>query len=440
MAQDLELHIGSRQSHLPPGEIELRRRIAYVVCILDKTIAAAFDKPFTIKDDEFDVALPSVYETPLEDGGFMLEESNTIPLLLRQTEAAIREQQPVYTSFLRMISLAQMFGQVITSLYSTNPQKAPLADTFFIQSLDMALADWKRELQSSQHDMTDTICKGGVLNIFYNCIVLLLYRPLVMDPSQDESTKNTGQLVISYNMVSVNIIDMIEMSESLGVQCMPWGMVDYAVSQASMIFLYRAQSRDTNTRYQGYIHLLRCAKMYKNDDTMSRSRNAMLLEHAAQQVASTLGIPSSLGDIPLRQPRIVESEEPVQAPDSSVQQLHLATSTSPSTPSSSGTSTVEQHESSETSIQGQAGVDEPAVDIQAGKASLSQYTLSLTVGSPFKVTSQQPATTVTNISGVNQGLNNNTSSNMALLNYYLTALEIADQPPYPDESENPYRG
>ncbi|KAI9494489.1 fungal-specific transcription factor domain-containing protein [Zychaea mexicana] len=288
MAQDLGLHRSSTRWLLPEHEIELRRRIWYAVYVMDKWIAAELGRPVAILDEEFDVELPSVYEitsiyhSELRDA----QLRHMKPALLLDAETALKEKRPVYAAFLHMISLARTLGQVLVSLYSPKMQYAARRNIYLVDTLNMALTRWKMsvppDLQCEDNKPDKAFPNGGMMHIFYNCVVLLLHRPFIMD--QDSANINHAlQSLSTCTAAAINIIDTVEALENMGVICMPWCMVGYATFQAAIVFLFNARSDNAFIRRQGAKNLMRCAWAYKKDECMSRSRTSNVLCQLARR-------------------------------------------------------------------------------------------------------------------------------------------------------------
>ncbi|KAI9268930.1 fungal-specific transcription factor domain-containing protein [Phascolomyces articulosus] len=282
MAQDLGLHRSSTRWLLPENEIELRRRIWYAVYIMDKWIAAELGRPVAILDEEFDVELPSVYEITsiYHSESRQAEVRHMKPALLMDAETALDEKRPVHAAFLHMISLARTLGQVLVSLYSPKMQYAARRNIYLVDTLNMALTKWKMsippDLQCEDNKPDKAFPNGGMMHIFYNCVVLLLHRPFITD--HDSSNINHAlQALSACTAAAINIIDMVEELEKMGVICMPWCMVGYATFQAAIIFLFNARSDNEYIRRQGAKNLMRCAYAYRKDECMSKSRTAKVL-------------------------------------------------------------------------------------------------------------------------------------------------------------------
>ncbi|KAI9499597.1 hypothetical protein BDB00DRAFT_783084 [Zychaea mexicana] len=117
----------------------------------------------TIREEDFDVELSSVYESAPDNyddqvGGdrAVMDKysSGCIPQLLIETDADIREQRPIFNSHLQIIPLAQMIGRVLLSLYiPTQKMVAAVSpannwngiDIDVVSNLDTALITWRQE-------------------------------------------------------------------------------------------------------------------------------------------------------------------------------------------------------------------------------------------------------------------------------------------------------
>ena len=169
----MNLHCEPHQSqeYLSKNEIELRRRIAYSAYSLDRMASAVSGKPFMIKDDEFNVGLPTAFEIEPDEATKLFihyriqsqnqqhnnnnnyEPSHDRPKLLKEVETNIQEKKPVYKAFLRIIPLSKTMGQVLATLYHvvvprdivgcSGSSLSTNTLTYVISNLDDALIKWQ---------------------------------------------------------------------------------------------------------------------------------------------------------------------------------------------------------------------------------------------------------------------------------------------------------
>ncbi|KAI8143193.1 fungal-specific transcription factor domain-containing protein [Fennellomyces sp. T-0311] len=296
MAQDLGLHRSSTRWLLPESEIELRRRIWYAVYIMDKWIAAELGRPVAILDEEFDVELPSVYEIKSAYHSETREAQlrNMKPALVLEAETSLREQRPVYAAFLHMISLARTLGQVLVSLYSPKMQYAARRNIYLVDTLNMQLTKWKMsippDLQCEDNMPDKAFPNGGLMHIFYNCVLLLLHRPFITDQNSP-NINHALQSLSTCTAAAINIIDTVEALENMGVICMPWNMVGYSTFQAAIIFLFNARSENEFIQHQGCRNLLRCSNAYKRDECMRKSRVSKVLYQLSKRFSVPVETP-----------------------------------------------------------------------------------------------------------------------------------------------------
>ena len=113
-------------------------------------------------DNDFDVELPSIYEVEPESNykldGYHFDDG-CVPKLLRETNRDIQERRPVYTGFLQIISLTQMVGDVLISLYL--PTALQLPNTGLINKLDNTIIKWQSGLISNIYNKSTSMTKGN---------------------------------------------------------------------------------------------------------------------------------------------------------------------------------------------------------------------------------------------------------------------------------------
>ncbi|KAI7858755.1 fungal-specific transcription factor domain-containing protein [Circinella umbellata] len=274
MGQDLELHCDSRQNYHTMSEIQVRRRIAYILYALDKISAASSGRPYTVKDEDFDVELPLPYEAQPEDDPVIDTCLKAhFPKILQDTDAEIREKRPIYSGFLDIIPLARMIGYVLSSFYTGKPASSRIDVT----DLDTRLMTWQTSLSTrftGGHG-------GAFIRVIYDGLILLRYRPLVLF-SQKTSELDIGrvQMLSACTVVASEIIEFLEASPVWGVPCLK----DYTIAQAATIFLQNCNSEDDEVRLQARRNLRRCASLYQRDDIVNQTKNAIVLNELASQL------------------------------------------------------------------------------------------------------------------------------------------------------------
>ena len=121
-------------------EIQMRRRTAYILYALDKISAASSGRPYTVKDEDFDVELPLPYEPQPEDDPVIdAYLKGQFPKILQDADTEIREKRPIYSEFLEIIPLARMIGYVLSSFYTGKPTSSRIDVT----DLDTRLITWQ---------------------------------------------------------------------------------------------------------------------------------------------------------------------------------------------------------------------------------------------------------------------------------------------------------
>ena len=130
--------------HLSKREIQLRRRIAYSIYIQDKFFSATCGKPFTIRDDDFNVELPLIHEIE-PDNGLILKSitKGRLPKLLEQAERVIYEKSPVYSPLLELISVAHAIRSILASFYM------PKIITNMDIDVDTPLMEWQARIDAN---------------------------------------------------------------------------------------------------------------------------------------------------------------------------------------------------------------------------------------------------------------------------------------------------
>ncbi|KAI9246484.1 fungal-specific transcription factor domain-containing protein [Phascolomyces articulosus] len=273
MGQDLELHCDSHQN-LPNSEIQVRRRTAYILYALDKISAASSGRPYAVKDEDFDVSIPSEYEAePEVDPVTDMYLSGQMPRLLQDTERDIREKHPIYSGFLEIIPLARMIGYVLASFYTCKA-----VSRVDVTDLDTRLMTWQ-----ANPDPNFTGKHGQrFIRTLYDGLLLLRYRPLVLF-SQKTSEIDFGrlQMLNVCNTIATNMIEFLEASPVWGVPCLK----DYMIAQAATIFLQNCNNEDDAVRLRARQNLARCAALYQRDDIVNQTKNAIVLNELANQLS-----------------------------------------------------------------------------------------------------------------------------------------------------------
>ena len=95
----------------------------------DKYASAATGKPFTVRDEDFYVQVPSTYEQEPDDDIDLSAladrdgdgNHSNIPELLQQTEEDTHGKRSVYELHVRSIPMSRIISQIIASLYRPKP-------------------------------------------------------------------------------------------------------------------------------------------------------------------------------------------------------------------------------------------------------------------------------------------------------------------------------
>ncbi|KAI9252414.1 fungal-specific transcription factor domain-containing protein [Phascolomyces articulosus] len=285
MSQDMEIHREENYLHMSKCEIEMRRRIAHNIYMWDKFSAAAAWKPFTIRDEDFSVQIPSDYEQEPEDGITMDQLSNDqspLPKLLKQTEEDIHEKKPVYYIHVQSVPMSRMIGRILTSLHLTKAvdESGVSIDIDMITHLDTALIAWRQVGYEKPYD--SYVLHNEIFDMLYHAGVLLLYRPLIIDsiPIPQCAGANSIQMLDLCTDAAEKIIDFMETAPVWGIPCLK----DFLIIQCATVFLQNCNNEDRNTRSKARKNLHRCAAVHQIDDIFSQSQNSVLLEELSKQL------------------------------------------------------------------------------------------------------------------------------------------------------------
>lgn len=233
MAQDLGLHRDCSKWNIPPCEIELRKRIWYAAYLMDRWVAAELGRPVSILDNEFDVQLPTPYELPIP-AEKKRSHNELTPILILEAEAALEEKKPVYIAFIHLVSLSQIGGQVLVGFHSTRAKhlRDQQDSLQLLCILDRNLTNWKmalpKELELDVHNVSSTFnAPACVVNMAYDCIWILLYRPFIKQHDIDQSAdvNNMAFKALSICTASaINLISIVEVMDHHTFTALPWNM------------------------------------------------------------------------------------------------------------------------------------------------------------------------------------------------------------------------
>ncbi|KAI7855487.1 fungal-specific transcription factor domain-containing protein [Circinella umbellata] len=295
MSQDLEIFREDRYQHLSRCEVELRRRLAYSIYMWDKYASAATGKPFTVRDEDFYVQVPSTYEQEPDDGINLNSLANrdndgdnyNIPKLLQQTEEDIRKKRSVYELHVQSIPMSQMISQILVSLYLPklaiygDNNNSNHVDVDIVMKLNTKLDAWRKA--GLEQATTSPSLYPELFETFYNVGVLLLYLPLISNFTgiqQATTTDPSHQLLDYCNTAAVKVVEFIERA------CF-WGLPflkDFMMTQCATVFLQNCNNEDNDTRLRARKNLRRCASAYKQDDIVCKCQNAVVLDELSNQL------------------------------------------------------------------------------------------------------------------------------------------------------------
>lgn len=227
MAQDLGLHRDCSKWPIPDYEIELRRRIWYAAYLMDRWIAADLGRPISIIDNDFEVEIPTPYELSYESN---LKEQMT-PILILEAEEARQQKKPIYSSFVYLVTLSQIAGQVLVGLHSPRAKQTRENNIELVNILDRNLALWKSQLpRELQIDVSDPNfyfnSTAGVVNLAHGCVLLLLYRPFIKKYSEANSEDSNFAIKALGICIATatELLTIVEAMERDYFVALPWNM------------------------------------------------------------------------------------------------------------------------------------------------------------------------------------------------------------------------
>ncbi|KAK4510412.1 uncharacterized protein ATC70_004842 [Mucor velutinosus] len=282
MAQDLGLHRDCSKWLIPDYEIELRKRIWYGAYLMDRWVAAELGRPISIIDNEFDAELPTPYELNYTSSA-QTEKAEFTPILILEAEEALRENKPVYSSFVYLVTLSQITGQVLVGLHSTRAKQNRHNSLDLVNILDRNLSMWKaslpRELQVDLSNPSQYFSTAaGVVNMAHGCVLLLLYRPFIRNHSETDDANLAFKALSICTATATNLLGIVEAMERDYFVALPWNMSVYSIFQAAIVFLHNAKGENEFVKEQGRQHLLRCSKVYLGDPYLKNTRVVKVLQ------------------------------------------------------------------------------------------------------------------------------------------------------------------
>ena len=141
------------------------------------------------------------------------------------------------------------------------------------------------------------------MRILYDSLLLLRYQPLIL--ANPRIIKNQKEILNVCTDAAIRLINRFDVKEGWGLPVLrDWYvnsidilfssfLIDYIriysmITQAAAIFLQNCNNENDMIRLQARKNLERCAKLYKRDDIVNRSRNAIILNEIVGQLSSSL--------------------------------------------------------------------------------------------------------------------------------------------------------
>lgn len=171
--------------------------------LIRSQISADLGRPPTIADEDFDVELPLA--TELESPYNTLDRPD-IPWILKQARDDVTSQRPLYELFRAFASAAPILNRILRGFYSPKWQSSGVLNISLAAALEVELEQWKNTLPVSLADPSQNrlpfartwtqriwrcgkmlkLFKAIMVEIEYNCLLLLLHRPFIQhkDPSK----------------------------------------------------------------------------------------------------------------------------------------------------------------------------------------------------------------------------------------------------------------
>lgn len=202
-------------------------------------------------EDDYDVELPSPYETSCSYGPHtrVVDENELIPSLLLEAYEDVRERRPIYSLFICYMPLSRILGQILGYFYSAKVQPSERNDKIDVaKRLSHEMDEWGRDAQGRLEHYPVTAAPDSYptqdgklfnvlivivvylssilefLNLYYHCLRLLMYRSFISD--RDTSNIDFALHALSACMTSaIAIVDGVERMETIGPTGMPWSFL-----------------------------------------------------------------------------------------------------------------------------------------------------------------------------------------------------------------------
>ncbi|KUL87123.1 hypothetical protein ZTR_05563 [Talaromyces verruculosus] len=203
LAQTGGLHMLSKLSLLKPKEKSVRKRIFWSLYIRDQQVAVAYGLPPRIQDEDCDI--PMLDEADFDESGFV------------GNRAIFGTQRPEHVSYMiQMARASRLLREVVRASYLPGRLRYDSRDREKLKArLVQFESELPPELKLSQALEHGTMYFAGIVNITYNYLYILLYRPSYLDPS-DEKKQKEGRLAVQAacqctrileDMLSQNLIE-----------------------------------------------------------------------------------------------------------------------------------------------------------------------------------------------------------------------------------------
>ncbi|KAI7902106.1 fungal-specific transcription factor domain-containing protein [Cokeromyces recurvatus] len=322
MAQDLGLHRSCSKWKLPRNEIETRHRVFYACYVIDRWFGAKNGKPLTILDRDFDTDMPSPYEMTIDD--------------------TAQKGPPIHQSFILLIKLSEILGRILKSFYSPNAKTANSNighdDSTILAAFERRLENWKISLDEPLNGVYLSELDKVNLNLFYNTVVLLLYRPfsqlcVIKYPNLKPNVAASNEFCTNAANQILNIIHQRQFYKSdpayYQIFFIP-SLYIYALFQSSLVCLYNVLQ---NQSIQTVQILYQSIDLLKIDADMQPASRAVEILH---MLISINGLNIAMENNSNASPIKEETTNTILSPTSTTTtNITPSTSTSTASPASS---------------------------------------------------------------------------------------------------------
>lgn len=252
------MHRASEGWDIPESEKETRRRVWWLVYIMDKWSSAATGRPQTIFDEDCDEVYPKEGAS-WDEVMDVTQDTVRFPSLDKTVaQKAKNENIPIYQPFVQLVKLSEILGKILQGLYTPRAKthSSKHGSDAIVTYLDNALSEWRSALPPAlqissinvrrldSRGQTPLLSMSGLMYLSYCTLLILLHRPFIEKDGGQKQTRSSQSSLSICTSAATRCVDIAEKMHHRDFLLVSWNFAIYPVFTASLVHIHNASNPD----------------------------------------------------------------------------------------------------------------------------------------------------------------------------------------------------